>query len=213
MPIRPPHGRVGEPLAQTHRVIVTAIRKMYDAGMEPSPTVSPESPLASVMARNIKALLDVRREEVRTRTFQERCVDAVSEFAGSMGFIALHAVLAVLWLLANTRHLPGIKVWDPYPFNALSLTVSLEAILLSSFVLMGQKRQSLEENRRDELDLHINLLAEHEVTRVVEMLEMVCRKLDIEPRVDDLAEIERDVAPETVMRQIDQHLRKESEGN
>ncbi|CAN5714781.1 hypothetical protein BH11ARM2_BH11ARM2_34480 [soil metagenome] len=94
--------------------------------------------------------------------------------------------------------------------NALSMVVSVEAILLSAFVLMGQKRQGIEENRRDELDLHINLLAEHEITRLVEMVETMSRSMGIEQRLDDLAELKRDVAPEAVVTQIQQRLEEPS---
>lgn len=172
--------------------------------MDPSPTTPPGSPLASVVERNIEALVAVRKERLQNRTAQERFVDAVTAFAGSLAFVYLHATILVVWLVANTGHL-GIKPWDPYPFVMLAMAASVEAIFISTFVLIGQNRQSEAADQRADLDLQINLLAEHEITRLVTMIEAISRKLEVEAPVPDVDEIKRDVAPEVVVHQIEKH--------
>ncbi|RYG26772.1 DUF1003 domain-containing protein [bacterium] len=170
--------------------------------MERPLTKDPESPLASVVDRNIEALLAVKREAEERRTTQDRTVDAVTAFAGSIWCVYFHATLLVFWLLVNTGKL-GIRPWDPYPFVMLAMAASVEAIFLSTFVLIGQNRQSIAADRRADLDVQINLLTEHEVTRLVNMVDAISRKLGIDPDLPDLEEIKRDVAPEKVVEEID----------
>lgn len=172
------------------------------AGMEPSPTVPPSSPMSGVVERNIAALLETRREALERRSGGARAVDAVTAFAGSLGFVALHAAILAFWLVANTGHL-GVRPWDPYPFVMLAMAASVEAIFVSTFVLIGQSRAAQAADRRADLDLQVNLLAEHEITRLIAMVEAIARRLDAPIDVPDLAEIKKDVAPESVVRQIE----------
>lgn len=165
-------------------------------------TKNPESPLASVVDRNIEALLAVRKEAEERRTAQDRIVDAVTAFAGSIWCVFVHAALLVFWLLANSGKL-GIRPWDPYPFVMLAMAASVEAIFLSTFVLIGQNRQAIAADRRADLDVQIDLLTEHEVTRLINMVDAIARKVGVDPDVPDLEEIKRDVAPETVVAEID----------
>ena len=155
-----------------------------------------------VLARNIAALHGLRRERAEARTPVVRAIDAITAFAGSLTFVILHAVILVAWLVANTGHL-GMRPWDPYPFVMLAMAASVEAIFISTFVLIGQNRQSLEADRRAELNLQIDLLAEHEVTRLIEMVEAIARKMEIVVAVPDLGEIRQDISPESVMAELD----------
>jgi uncharacterized membrane protein len=95
-----------------------------------------------------------------------------------------------VWLLLNTGWF-GLKAFDPYPYGLLTMVVSLEAIFLSTFVLISQNRLSVESDRRADLDLHVDLLAEAELTQALKMLRAIHDKLGIactEPEVlDDLA--------------------------
>ena len=172
-----------------------------------SPTTPPGSPLSGVVERNIEALLALRQERLGRRNLQDRSIDAVTAFAGSPAFIYLHAAILVFWLVANTSHL-GLRAWDPYPFVMLAMAASVEAIFVSTFVLIGQNRQSETADRRADLDLQINLLAEHEITRLIEMVEAIGRRLGAEAPVPDIDEIKRDVAPEVVARSLEEHVER-----
>jgi uncharacterized membrane protein len=83
------------------------------------------------------------------------------------------------WILANLELIPGIPAFDPFPFQLLTMTVSLEAIFLSLFVLASQNRMTHEADRRANLDLQINLLAEREMTAVLRLLQDIARHLDV----------------------------------
>jgi uncharacterized membrane protein len=162
---------------------------------------SPE--LAKVIESNIEAIEEHRREAEETRSFQDKFADAVTWFAGSVPFVYFHVIWFAAWILANIGILPW-KAFDPYPFGMLTTIVSLEAIFLSTFVLVSQNRQAAIGERRAELDLQINLLAEHEVTRMLTMLDAIAKRLDIDeiPR-HEIKELKKDVKPEAVLEELD----------
>jgi uncharacterized membrane protein len=92
----------------------------------------------------------------------ERIADAISEFSGSMAFLLINAVWFASWIAINTLPL-GLPVFDPYPFGLLTMIVSLEAIFLSCFVLISQKRQSEKDRVRSDIEYEVNVKAELEV--------------------------------------------------
>jgi uncharacterized membrane protein len=112
-------------------------------------------------------------------TKAERISDAISRFAGSQTFILIHLVWFGLWILMNEGLVPEVRIFDPFPFNLLTMVVSLEAILLTSFVLITQNRMGRQADKRDHLDLQVNLLAEQEITKVLQMLDKICKALKI----------------------------------
>ncbi len=85
----------------------------------------------------------------------------------------------VVWFLWNTGVIPGVKNFDPYPFILLAMIVSVEGVLLSTFVLMKQNRMQRKSDARDHVNLQIDLLAEKEVTKSLYLLRAICRKLEI----------------------------------
>jgi len=160
--------------------------------------------IASVVQRNIRALIEVRHQFERKKTFQERVADTITRFTGSMVFVTIHAVAFAVWLIFNSRHFPSLPKWDPYPFVMLAMVASVEAIFLSTFVLISQNRMAALSEKRAELDLQINLLAEHEVTRLIDLTERIALRLDIPVDRAELAERRRDVEPDAVLHQIDE---------
>ncbi len=160
------------------------------------------SPLNGVLALNIERLRDLERVRRENRSGTEKVLDGVTAFAGSLSFVALHAAILMFWLLANTGRL-GIRQWDPYPFVMLAMAASVEAIFISTFVLIGQNRQSQVADRRAELNLQIDLLTEHEVTRLIEMVEAIAKRLDVTLDVPDLREIAKDIDPTDVVEHMD----------
>jgi uncharacterized membrane protein len=157
-----------------------------------------------VLDKNINALLAARHAEVRHRTLADRLSDAITGFTGSMRFVLIHAVLFSLWILWNLGLVPGLTPFDP-TFVVLAMLASVEAIFLSTFVLISQNRMQALAERRAELDLQISLLAEHEVTKLVSLLDAVARKVGVETRSDlDLQDAKRDVDPNEVLEAISQ---------
>jgi uncharacterized membrane protein len=132
------------------------------------------------MRKNIAAVMQAQRQVTEARTRQGRIADAITTFSGSMAFVYIHAVWFGFWILLNigVLHVPHVSEFDPFPFGLLTLIVSLEAIFLSTFVLISQNRLAQASERRAELDLQVNLLAEQKATKVLEMLDEMTRQLD-----------------------------------
>ena len=118
-----------------------------------------------VIERNIRTMIRLRLKAVRERSVHEQIADAITSFSGRMGFVYGHVVWFGLWILLNTDRV-GVRAFDPFPYGLLTMIVSLEAIFLSAVVLISQNRLSAEIERRADLDLHIGLLTEHELTRL-----------------------------------------------
>jgi uncharacterized membrane protein len=160
--------------------------------------------LAQVIERNIRALLERRRSEDRRRSLQERAADAITHFAGSMPFVYLHLVIFGFWITANLGWIPGVPRFDP-SFVILAMVASVEAIFLSTFVLITQNRMAVAADRRAELDLQISLLAEHEVTRLIKLLTAIGRRMGIDESHDpELRELAKDVIPEAVLDSMEE---------
>jgi uncharacterized membrane protein len=164
--------------------------------------------LSHIIERNIRTITRLRLQTARERHVQDRLADAITSLSGSMLFVYLHIFWFGAWLLVNTGYM-GIKPFDPFPYGLLTMIVSLEAIFLATFVLISQNRFSDAADRRAELDLQIGLLAEHEITRVLQMLDAIQDKLGIENDVDsELADLEMETKPEDVLAEIDRVHRR-----
>ena len=165
---------------------------------------TPDNPaLSDVVERNIRTILRLRAQAALNRSFQERLADWITSFSGRLSFVYIHAVWFGAWLLLNTGWF-GVRPFDPYPYGLLTMIVSLEAIFLSTFVLISQNRLSAESDRRADLDLHIGLLTEAELTRVLKMLSAIQDKLDIpcdDP--DGLVDLKLSTNPEDVLAEIE----------
>ena len=161
--------------------------------------------LSPVLERNIQTLMERRQREKERAGPQERIAEAITRFAGSMKFIYLHLVYFGAWILINAGIFPVIRPFDP-TFVILAILASVEAIFLSTFVLITQNRMSAIAERQSDLHLQVGLLAEHEITRLITLVSEVARKLGIDPEESaDLADLEKDVSPEQVLDRIDEH--------
>ena len=171
----------------------------------PTPTVFPPEPegLAPVLARNIKALQERRRRDEASASREEKLAAVITGFTGSMLFVYIHLALFGSWIVLNLGLIPGVPAWDP-SFVVLAMIASVEAIFLSTFVLISQNRMAASADRRADLDLQINLLAEHEVTKLIALVSRIADKLDVHEAGDgDLEELKRSVAPEAVLDEIE----------
>jgi uncharacterized membrane protein len=135
--------------------------------------------------RNIETVVRLEEEAARHRPPSSRIADVVAGFAGTIGFVLLHTAVIALWAAVNAGLVPGLPVFDPYPFGLLGGAFSLEGVLLAALVLMKQNRMSARAEERSHLDLQISLLAEQEVTKVIQMLERISAQLGIEAAVVD----------------------------
>ena len=135
--------------------------------------------IADIIEQNIQTMVEVRRTEQAAQTRQDRVAGVLTRFSGSMAFVYLHAGWFVWWIADNLGWIPGV-VFDPFPFGLLTMIVSLEAIFLSTFVLISQNREAEVADMRADLDLQIDLLAEYEVTQLLRLVAAIGKKLDVE---------------------------------
>jgi len=160
--------------------------------------------MAQVVERNIKALLKRRLQENEAKTREEKVADAITRFAGSMLFVYIHLALFGTWIVWNLGWL-GLPPFDK-SLVVLAMLASVEAIFLSTFVLISQNRANAQADLRSDLDLQVSLLAEHEITRLISLVTAMAQKMDIEhayqPELDELA---KDIHPEKVMETMDKH--------
>lgn len=167
--------------------------------------VSPPQPpgMASVLERNIRSLQKRRAREERRASLQDRVADAITRFTGSMGFVYIHLAIYGFWIMANLGWLPGVPKFDE-SFIVLAMEASVEAIFLSTFVLISQNRMNEAADKRADLDLQINLLAEHEVTRLIALTSAIAERLGVRTELDgELEELKKNVAPEAVLDEIE----------
>jgi len=158
--------------------------------------------LSSSLRKNIQALRERREREMMSATPEERLANAITAFTGSMRFVYLHLAIYGAWIVSNL--IPQFPHFDP-TFVILAMAASVEAIFLSTFVLISQNRAMAETDKRDELDLHISLLTEHELTRLIRMVAAIANKLDVRTAADqEIGEITKDVAPEAVLTEIEE---------
>ncbi|HEX2146587.1 MAG TPA: DUF1003 domain-containing protein [Pseudorhizobium sp.] len=161
-------------------------------------------PVSNVLDRNINALIQRRAREERSLSTQQRIASGITTFVGSMAFVYIHAVIFGAWILINIGWLSIIPAWDP-TLVVLAMVASVEAIFISTFVLISQNRMAADDDRRADLSLQVQLLNEHETTKLVTMVSSIAQKLGIDPAVppEELEEMQRNIPPEVVLEEIE----------
>jgi uncharacterized membrane protein len=132
---------------------------------------------------------DILKLEAHDRSLSEKIADTIATFTGSMTFVWIHVAWFALWIVLNVGWL-GFKSFDPYPFTFLTMIVSLEAIFLSTFILMSENRQARLGDRRARVNLQVDMIAEREVTKMMELIVDIHDHLGLPRRTDkELAEM------------------------
>lgn len=171
------------------------------ARSSPSEYHSPES-LDELTEENIRTIIKLDDVATAHRSFSDRIADGIATFCGSIHFVWLHIVWFGGWIVFNAW--PGSKHLDPFPFTFLTLIVSLEAIFLSTFILISQNHASRQSERRNQLDLQINLLAEQENTKMLNLLEQIAEKIGVDPTENpSLKILDQATNPARLAEQID----------
>ncbi len=166
-----------------------------------------EGSVDDLTQRNVELIRQLEESAKQGRTRSDLVAEAIANFCGSMTFVWVHVVWFGAWIVINIA--PGIHHLDPFPFTFLTLVVSLEAIFLSTFILISQNHDTQISERRNHLDLQINLLSEQENTRMIAMLQAIAAKVGAEftsdPHLQALAE---ETEPEKLMQQIESREEK-----
>jgi uncharacterized membrane protein len=176
-----------------------------DNKRSPSPPPSPAEGLGinSVLERNIEALVERRKREEAECSPEERIAMRISGFAGSMMFVYVHLAILSVWIVVNVWSIPGIPPFDP-SLTTVATAASLEAIFLSTFVLINQNRMSIASIKRADLDVQMSLLTEHELTRLLALVSAIADRLNVRTQVDhELDELKQDVTAEAVLDKLE----------
>ena len=153
---------------------------------------------------NINTIVHIEEQALKQRTWQDHLSDAIANFVGSIPFVVMHVIWFGIWVALNA----GVWRFDPYPFALLCMLVSLEGVLLSTFVLIKQNRMGQRADHRTHLDLQINLLAEKEITKVLQLQQLICRRLGIhEADIDkEVLELSNTTAVDNLAEELDRRM-------
>jgi uncharacterized membrane protein len=170
------------------------------------------SSISELTQRNIETIAKMEKESEISRTFGERVADAVAATVGSWQFIIIQSVLLTLWMALNL--VGWFYQWDPYPFILLNLVLSFQAAFASPIIMMSQNRQAKLDDRRNRLDLQINLLAEQENTEMLKLLRLLCEKAGIGADRNTTGNaLEQATCLEQVVEQIEGAVRAKRNGS
>ena len=160
------------------------------------------SPADQLTKQNVETVTRLEQAAREKRTPTDRLAEVIASFCGSMTFVLVHVVWFGFWILLNS--IPGIRHVDPFPFTFLTLIVSLEAIFLSTFILISQNLDSRISERRSHLDLQLNLLSEQENTKMIVMLHAIAEKVGADLTQDpNLKALSEETQPERLIEQIE----------
>ncbi|MEK7188259.1 MAG: DUF1003 domain-containing protein [Patescibacteria group bacterium] len=144
--------------------------------------------------------------ELKKRSVAQKIADWLTTFFGSMSFLILNLAVFAFWILANSGKVPGIKIFDPFPYFLLTAGVSLEAITLTVIVLISQNRSSQISSMREEFDMHVNLIAEREITKALKILKLILDKNGIKYSDEELLEMIKETDTSYIERKLEREL-------
>lgn len=163
---------------------------------------------AEITRRNVRTVRELEALAVADPSFADRTASFVARFCGSIHFVWVHAAVFGAWFAINS--LPGLPHWDPYPFTFLTMWASTESIFIASFILIAQNYAMRLSERRAQLDLQINLLAEQETTKTLQMLEAIARQVGAQVGQDpEVAALAAATRLDSLAKQIDETQREQ----
>jgi uncharacterized membrane protein len=157
--------------------------------------------------QNVRTIADLERRSARERRWSEAVSDRISAVAGSLSFVALHVALFAWWAAWNSLGPRDLR-FDPYPYGLLTLIVSLEGVLIATFVLISQNRMSQMSERRDHLHLQVALLSEQEQTLTLRLLRRIADRLEVQPENEEQERAAR-LAAETNVYELMERIKRE----
>jgi uncharacterized membrane protein len=174
---------------------------MKNLDLKAMPPPSDNDSVHDLTQRNVQLIRELEESAKRERSPSDKVAEAIAKFCGSMTFVWVHIIWFGVWTVINV--FPGLPHIDPFPFTFLTLVVSLEAIFLSTFILISQNHDAKISERRNHLDLQINLLSEQENTKMIAMLQAIAAKVGADLAEDPhLQAMSADTEPDKVVQQI-----------
>jgi uncharacterized membrane protein len=161
----------------------------------------PVSAQQNLDSQTVTEMIHLEHRDRLNMSYSDHVADWITAFSGSMVFVGLHVAWFTGWIAYNLGWL-GLKQFDPFPFGLLTMIVSLEAIFLSTFVLISQNRQAVQADRRAKIDLQVDVMGEQEVSKVLQLLVAIASKLDVP--VPDAATVLRMEQATTITHLMDE---------
>lgn len=158
--------------------------------------------LTEALGRNIEAVSRRRAEDAAKRSGGVKLSARIARVIGRMGFIYGHLVALAGWTVVNLGLIGDVRPFDPH-FDLLGTVVSVEAIFLSIFILITQNHEAAANDRRDDLNLQVSLLAEHELTRLIKLTIAIAERLEVDHGPAEIADLQHDIHPGDVLDVIE----------
>ena len=182
--------------------------------MDSHTTESAAQSISRTLEENVRTIMEWEQSALHARSRAERVSEWITSTAGRGEVLVAHVVWFVAWTAINLDLVPGVRAFDPFPFELLTTIVSLEAIFLALFVLSSQNRLATQADKRAHLDLQIDLLAEREMTAVLQLLQDIAGRLGVKhavgsPRIEELA---RETDVHELTAKLDGELSASEEG-
>jgi uncharacterized membrane protein len=161
-------------------------------------------PIDELTERNVAIIAEMEHQAAGVRTRGEQVADVVAQFVGSWEFLAAQTVFLVIWIILNV--LAWIHSWDPYPFILLNLMLSFQAAYTAPILMISQNRQAKLSERRNQLDLQINMLAEQETTEILRLLRVICDHCGVRVDHEEIGPWLQPTKPEQILKQIQERI-------
>lgn len=147
-------------------------------------------------------------KSLRQRSLLTQISDDLTEICGSTSFLLFHLIYIGFWIAINLGYLPQIEIFDPFPFGLLTMVLSIEAIFLAIFILVSQNRSSYVNTIRDEVHMRVNLIAEEEITKVLQLLAEIRRDMGIKKEDPQLSEMLERINTNYIERSVLEELQR-----
>jgi len=173
--------------------------------------MEPMRSIDELTQRNVAIIAEMEKAEANVRSRGERVADRIAAWVGSWTFIIAQTFILVLWIILNwiawTNH------WDPYPFILLNLALSFQSAYAAPILMISQNRQAKLNERRNHLDLQINMLAEQETTEILRLLRLLCEHSGLRlTEVDNRRGFEEETRHAEIVKQIQGEIEVHTEG-
>jgi uncharacterized membrane protein len=168
-----------------------------------------ERSIEDLTRRNVAIIAEMERAEAQVRTRRERIADKLAAWVGSWTFLIAQTVILLVWITLNLAAL--IEHWDPYPFILLNLALAFQSAYAAPILMISQNRQAKLSERRNHLDLQINMLAEQETTEILRLLRLLCEHSGLGlHRCDNGRAFEEETKHAEIVRQIQNEIEDEA---
>jgi uncharacterized membrane protein len=171
--------------------------------------VAPERSIEELTRRNVAIIAEMEKAEAQVRTRWERLADRLAAWVGSWIFLVAQTLILLVWIALNLA--AWIEHWDPYPFILLNLALAFQAAYAAPILMISQNRQAKLSERRNHLDLQINMLAEQETTEILRLLRLLCEHSGVgRDKCDNGRAFEEDTKHAEIVRQIQSEIEDEA---